>query len=392
MNSEAHHDQLLLSELDKLMPLAHEFFVFFEKLKHGERPFGQSPDVETLKTATAAALQSHPRFRDARELFFHGKQLILAPSFQALNLMKVATDRSTSAALDWLRKIYATRKASIRFVAAAHGLLTTEHHTLSNGVTFMPIKDLPDSTHAKGLQDQFRTLHLPAPIRHPPLAATLEIRDAKGTSKPSRPRSNELERSIKAFTLVDKAAPVTGVTWIDFLDPDLTLAQYGYTWMDPTFDDGPGQVFPIQIDQDAMSLVEKYLRLKPELQKMCDVAIDRLNLGRRRQSPGNKAIEGAICLESLLGDADSQELTYKLKLRTALLLETTLEKRRQIKSAVGAFYSLRSKTVHGRLKEDPAHIACAAEGLDICSRVLRKIVDLNEKPKPADWELTGGIA
>jgi hypothetical protein len=36
------------------------------------------------------------------------------------------------------------------------------------------------------------------------------------------------------------------------------------------------------------------------LRRLVDVALDRLNLARRR-SPGNQAIDSGICLESLLG-------------------------------------------------------------------------------------------
>jgi hypothetical protein len=48
------------------------------------------------------------------------------------------------------------------------------------------------------------------------------------------------------------------------------------------------------IGTDAIEWVKRYIDLAPEVRPHCDIAIERLNLARRRLSPGNKAIEGAI--------------------------------------------------------------------------------------------------
>lgn len=151
--------------------------------------------------------------------------------------------------------------------------------------------------------------------------------------------------------------------------------------------------FAEEIRPEAIEWVDRYLQLTPDVKRICDVALERLNLARRRTSPGNIAIEGAICLEALLSGEDSGDLTYKLKLRAALLLATDLEQRRAIQKTVGDFYKLRSRTVHGDvIKAGDAQLhTCAAKGLEICARVLRKIVERNEKPVPSDWELMGGV-
>jgi hypothetical protein len=56
-------------------------------------------------------------------------------------------------------------------------------------------------------------------------------------------------------------------------------------------------------------------------------------------------------------------------------------------------YNLRSKTVHGNLAKEQNRgkdDEMASKGLDVCAEVLRKIVELNRKFEPADWELSGG--
>lgn len=212
--------------------------------------------------------------------------------------------------------------------------------------------------------------------------------------KPDADRAlDEIVRSVKAFTLADHAAPVVGISWTDFVDPDLAAAEVGQMWMGARFEGNLNRVPAFTVDDAALAWVDRYLQLQPDVRPLCDVAIDRLNLARRRASPGDKAIDGAICLEALLGDEDHQELTYRLKLRAALLLETELAERKRVRDTVGAFYSLRSAIVHGRVRkkrDEAKDAACATAGLDICARVLRTIVLHNRKPVPGDWELSGG--
>jgi hypothetical protein len=180
----------------------------------------------------------------------------------------------------------------------------------------------------------------------------------------------------------------------NFIDPDLAMAEVGQMWTGPTYEGALSIVQETEVNDDAIAWVYRYLDLKEDMRAVCDVAIERLNLARRRRSPGNKAIDGAICLEALLGDNDNTELTYKLKLRTALLLASDLGTRREIREAVADFYKLRSKTVHGRpskASHSGRDAACAAKGLEICARALQEIIKRNEKPMLSEWELVGGV-
>jgi hypothetical protein len=205
------------------------------------------------------------------------------------------------------------------------------------------------------------------------------------------PRPHILETTIKAFTLVDKAAPVVGRSWIEFVDDDLARAEFGRMSMMALYEGNPSW-FPIDVDADAIEWVKRYLGLPPDIKTQCDIAIERLNLARRRLSIEDKTIDGAICLEALLGEGNKQEITYRLRLRAALLLSKDLNERREISKAVSDFYSLRSTAVHGDRSKlsDAQKNTCAAQGLDICARALRAIVSLEKKYIAEDWELSGG--
>jgi hypothetical protein len=134
--------------------------------------------------------------------------------------------------------------------------------------------------------------------------------------------------AFKGFTLAEQSAPVGGISWIDFCDPELTLASVGLIWNGARFEGSLNRVPTRVVDEEVLDWVERYLHLSPDMCDVVDVAIGRLNMARRRTSLGDKAIDGAICLESLLGDDASQELSYRLKLRAALLLGKTVEERK----------------------------------------------------------------
>lgn len=142
-----------------------------------------------------------------------------------------------------------------------------------------------------------------------------------------------------------------------------------------------------------LALVETYLGLPLEVAEACDVPLARLNLARRRLSPGDKAIDGSICLEALLSGKSSEGLTHKLAVRAALLLGSTLLERQAIDQKVRRFYRLRSQVVHGAANGNDAKAREAAEaGLKICASAIRAVVKSATKPDPEVWELTGGPA
>jgi hypothetical protein len=402
MTDDHENDTTLISALHKVCEPAQRCFEHYDSQERTgvwlERP---SPAIGELAEPIIVAMETHPKFRNASSRFFGSKQLLLNSHFQSRNLLKIAVERGPSAAVAWCHKVHSTERADLRYVAEVYGLQVTELLRLSNGVSLMPLEKLPPSANAKAVQSQFhpRPGSWNMPTTSLPIGATFEVQEVLGSLQSDTgprqkvpPRSDELERTIRAFTLVDGAAPVIGLSWLEFVDADLAMAEFGRMQMIPLYE-GPLGFFPLDIGTDAIEWVERYLHLAPEVRPRCDIAIERLNLARRRHSPGNKAIEGAICLEALLGPDNNQEITYKLRLRSALLLSTEFDERCKISNDVKEFYRLRSTTVHGSTSESKTaqkDEACATRGMDICAQALRKIVSLNKKFVPEDWELSGG--
>lgn len=358
--------------------------------------------VDDLTKEVAAAIQQHSKFGRYRECFFGPKQLMLDPGWGLPeNVLRVAVVRGAAAAVDWLHKIFAIETADIRLVMEIHGLRIESPKLLSNGITLAPLSEIPYSPNAAALISHYLAPNSHSLVGIPsiPIVAICEIRNVPGALGSSaqlrkNPQFEEMVRCARAFTLAREYAPVVGASWIDFVDDDLMMTEVGRMWMGPNYEGVlVGRDLP-NVDEDDLIWVEKYLRLKPEVRPLCDVAIERLNLGRRRNAPGDKAIEASICLEALLGDRDTQELTYKLALRAALLLGLNLEQKERIRRDVKQLYGLRSRTVHGRaanVKQAQEDATCAANGLAICIDALRKIVELNERLTPSQWELQGGL-
>jgi hypothetical protein len=402
MNNDHVADAALIAALSDVLEGARGCFEHYKRQEElGVWLPHPSPSIDELAKPIIAAMEAHPKFKENENRFFGSKQLMRHAFYQSRNLLKVAVDRGPLAAVAWYHKVHSAERADLRYVAEVYGLKVVNRVTLSNRVSLVPLEDLPPSDNAKAVKAQFEITprRLPLSILPLPIGAILEIQDVPGYSweNPNRdqtvpPRSDELERTLRAFTLVKEASPVVGTSWLEFVDDDLRMAEFGMMRMTPRFE-GMLSFSTIDVDPEAIEWVELYLNLSASLRPQCDVAIERLNLARRRSSAGNKAIEGGICLEALLGADANQEITYRLRLRAALLLSADFNERREISKAVNEFYALRSKTVHGAQYE-PGNIQkndpCAALGLDICARVLRKIVSLNKKFVPEDWELAGG--
>jgi hypothetical protein len=359
---------------------------------------------EEVRKSVQTALENHPVLKADQSRFFGAKQLMIHPHYAALNLLKLALARGPVEAVSWLCKVYAIDRADLRYVVEVHGLKLDKQVVLSNGVRLMPLVQLPHSPHAKGLiahYSAFPTIPTARPL-FPSIAATFEVHevcastDFERSSRSLGPRSAELERTVRAFTLTGEASPIFGIGWLEFTDSELALADFGQMWMSPIRESDVGLSHPHEVSDEALEWVERYIQLKPDVKRVCDVAIERLALARRRNYPGNKAIEGAICLEALLlGDGGNQELTYRLRLRAALLLGRNLVERREISYAIRDFYDLRSKTVHGASvlpNEEQRQNTVATRGISICADALRAIVKLNKKYIGEEWELSGGYA
>jgi Apea-like HEPN len=305
----------------------------------------------------------------------------------------VALRNDAAEALAWYRRVLATERTKMRVVAEVYGLWLQERHKFSNGVMLLPVSELPDSPNSLALKQLM-------PLRPGilfPAAVIFELDDVRDEHhEVGHARFVEIlekmRKTVTAFVLAGNAAPTMSAGWQEFVDPELQAAEFGRSWM-VSVHEGRLPNHPTNVTEEMFGWVEKYLQLPPEVANACDVPIARLNLARRRIAPGDKAIDGSVCLEALLSGRSRGELTHKLSVRAALLLGRSLEERQKIAEKVRKFYALRSDVVHGSVgKKETANREIAEEGLLLCLAALRNVVTSARPPEPELWELTGGPA
>jgi hypothetical protein len=384
-------DEELITLINRLRePAARAFH--YEYAANQNRPKDVQAVWEVAKPLKAA-MDGHPEFAEPFSKFFLGKQIAFFNSHQSINVLRVAQHKGGVEALAWYRRVITTNCARMRVVGHVHGLLVERRHLFSNNVTLLPVLELPDSPNSLYLKQP----QAPRPGMEFPAAVMVELQNIESEPsdvghKRSPEISEKMRKTIAAFVLSDDAAPTLAETWQEFADPELAFAEHGVVWMSSRHE-GRLPSHPANVTDEMLNWVETYLSLSPDVANACEIPIARLNLARRRIAPGDKAIDGSVCLEALLSGRGRGELTHRLSVRAALLLGRSLDERQKIAEDSRKFYKLRSDVVHGSSsKKDAADHEIAREGLLLCLAVLRSVVTSAQVPEPELWELTGGPA
>jgi hypothetical protein len=326
----------------------------------------------------------HPDVHSAPQLFFGGRTLYTYHNHQefAVPLMRVACERGAAEAVAWLKRVCATKSADMRFIMDVHGISVQAPMTFANGVTLMRMRDLTSSENVRSVIASHgfsaRGLHFAVP----PVAAVLELPNHPGqTADELIPRfadiaMMQLSDVVRGLTLAGDLKPMASKSWSDFVDRDFALASSGnahYSSIQEGSSDHLGQV---NITPEHVALANRYLGLNFGSRLRLATALNRLNQAKRRRLPGDKAIDGSICLEAVFRPPERGK-QRTLARRSSVLLESDASARDRVAERVRAFYNLRSRTVHGDLTgAERDGEAIAVEGLDICIRVCLRISDL----------------
>lgn len=340
--------------------------------------------------ASLEIVQAAPRIR------FFGMPLIGSGFGNALasKVVEIARRHDPDYAAAWLDKVCTTIEADIRFTLAVYGISTEEPIEFDNGVRLLPIDRLVDSPNARALQ--LALSNTPWGIMGPPpypVAATTVEPDVKGEPMDERGDGPHKQVSLRCrerlldvcrgLSLSDEMEPIAGESWNDFVDPELTHALFGRMTTGPAYEGSVTLAFAREVSAEHVAIANDFINLPAKMRSEYSIALDRLNLAKRRAKPGDKAIDGSICLEALLGDRGAnQEMTHKIAIRAANLLADSKDEKLELISDVKAFYRLRSATVHGGRPNDKLSEAnaIASKGLKICGRVARRLVRIGVPP------------
>lgn len=323
----------------------------------------------------------------------------------AIGLIHQPRTRGSQAACNWLEKVITTQQARGLCVMVLWGVTINVPVILSRGVELIPINQLPESKQKERVLGH-KEIQIPIsftafedaeaallyrPIIEPFLTNLRDFQE-KGLEESLRSQ-NLLNDTCLALTVVGPSAPVAVAYWFQFEDEDLDAAVNGHAISSPHLEIAP-PMFLNKVFLDpltASSAVEGFFKLPRNVQARVRIALQRLNQAVRRVSVGDKAIELAIALESLLVDGVGEN-THKVCLRAALLIGGSLDERLYNRSIVGAIYKLRSELLHkgdvksnvqvfGRKERMPSS-EVVKQGLLVTARVVQQILKRESIP---DW-------
>ncbi|MCS5693839.1 HEPN domain-containing protein [Cyanobium sp. FGCU-6] len=327
---------------------------------------------------------------------FHADQV-------AAKIVERARLRSPDAAVGWLDKVLQTTKAAGKVVTALWGVPSIAAAELVQGVSLVPLSDIPSSSNLDWLTED-QNHYLPTGLSRPILLGTPKAALVRQViidpfitvaTDDQSPRKKEplsdyqlLDEIRNVLTAVGPCAPIQAVSWFQFDDRDLDDALLGAARMFRNH-----EAMPMRIEtfgdfdcKQAADLVHCFYQVEYKLRKKLSIALDRLNMAIRRQSVGDRALDLCIALEAILADGRAEH-SYKVSLRAALLTELGVEARGIVK----ATYDLRSALVHNG--EAPPNITVSGKGkitseevtseaIKVCGAVIVAVLRRRELP---DW-------
>jgi hypothetical protein len=321
---------------------------------------------------------------------------------------------SPDEAIAWLLRVLAMQNATGRVIEALWGVPVAEETELSANLSILPVTALKDGPFKMLLQGHHQSvgdniLISPLGMDNPRsvLAVRTEISrvitpiDASDLP-PAVPKvvSEAIEQQLQditdLLTIVGPRVVVSAAVTFEFDDPDLhylasLLSGRRARFIEvmpiiPTFN------LPVLDSIEARELVTLFREIPESLRKKLRVALNRLNLAQRRFKLGDKAIDLAIVLESLLGGDETNEVTHKVTTRAARLLGGANEQRLHNRDIVNATYGYRSKMVHNGVQPEgmksiasnpmPASEILSA-AVRVCVAVIKRIIRLRQIP---DWK------
>jgi hypothetical protein len=346
----------------------------------------------------ATKLAAEPEFADQPIRIVGGRQPI-STEFVAQRMLHTArTPGKTAAeAVAWMRKIPLVTRGVGGAIKALYGVKCTERIALSDDVVLLPYLELPPSE-TRGWIFQEHDRANDARVLHGLTMAPWAALYRAGTAEPffsphgydftKAPQTRwleDLDTAALLLALTPKAIPVEAAHWMHFDDPDLALlSSSGIT-------SGVSEIpsrfrmseLALVTPDSAGGLLTEWRGVQSEDDRgRLRLALERLIRSRSQLNPGNRAIDLAIALEVLFMNVERDEHSYKISLRAARLLRTSLTDRRRVLLEVKRVYDLRSGMVHtGRAKDkwniDNVQLSAydLVESVDVlCMEAIRKFL------------------
>lgn len=263
-----------------------------------------------------------------------------------------------SDAIEWLEQLFKGHDEAGTLIMLVSAFPLSSSIRLPGDVTLMPAHNLHlHPVYRPFLENPSHDYRSPYYLRtrpNPPTAALIKrvqfgkvlFHEGENFTNPLDEDMAMLDEIRESLTLVGPSSPMNVACWIHF--DDINVADISGL----SFSFGNSEIasrwFPIPTEatpNDILSVVSRYLTLHPETREKLRPALLRLNQALRRQPSGDKALDLAIVLESLLVEKGG-EITFRLALRCALLYPGDFDKKMWVRAMVEALYQQRSELAH----------------------------------------------
>ena len=328
--------------------------------------------------------------------------------------------KSAKAAVTWLVKVLGTDSGKGLAIQTLWGISPAQRIPLLEDVDLLPFESLPHSRQKERLTDTDwpQSARLPTPFftRKPPTAALIAKMEVRPFLIDASQEENSPDNSISqvipplddirlCLALEGPSIIIPGPGWFQYVDPDLEAAvvtesrSYTHDEILPTIipDDS------VRLTSDAQIIVQKYMKLEPNIRNRTRNALDRLHQSLIRRNPADRALETSIALEMLLKEnADRGANRRILAFRAALLISEDVQERIRNRAIIAAAYKMRNELVHGgKMITDVTEVAVngfgkwSAEKVAGCAAkrtalVINRVIMKGGLPKWNHFELSNG--
>lgn len=350
-----------------------------------------------------------------RPLFFDGGVVSLgfAPEIIGRLLAKRALrEGRVEGALEWMTSLLNREYAYGLRIVSLWGVTVNNAIQLTDEVSVAPITDLPDSWQKRFFVRAFErpwegglggisrlvgaqpNAALVVRSRVCPLVHSDNSRGPLAMSPEARRVFSLTKEVALALSAVGPRDPIIGPDWFVFNDVDVQEAntQFGLGESQVEFIPARPVDFPPLQPEEASEIVRGYLGLQEDVRNLVRVGLKRISQALRRHHPGDCAIELAIAFEALMGGNEKNEVTHKVRVRTARILGGTPEERIRTSEIVNRTYGIRSAMVHSgaidlRKRHKVGDEYLTADQLipvaaDTCATLIRAVIRAGALP---DW-------
>ena len=161
-------------------------------------------------------------------------------------------------------------------------------------------------------------------------------------------------------------------TWSTLLLPFQSVGSYSYSPLFPKF------LQDVNIDDSILELEAFSRILELNHSPNIDIAATRLvSSVIHRSDQTDSLIDAVMVWENLLGT--SSEVTFRVTAALSKLLETDMEKRRDLRKELANIYGIRSRIIHGALVEPSVVTSATKMAIDIAAKALQEFYRRGEE-------------